>query len=95
MTSKEVFAQLKGFMADFTDAGQDWCDNNTIVSAGRARSYSKKIINGLRAFVDASISEEIILEREAARNEVVTPEVPAEPEVPTEPEVPVDPDPQA
>ena len=66
MTSKEMFAQIMGNVNEFEAVGQDWCDNDTVVSAARARSYSKKIISGLRAFVDMSLAEEIELARLAA-----------------------------
>ena len=66
MTSKEIFAQIMGNVNEFEAVGQDWCDNDTVVSAARARSYSKKIISGLRAFVDLSLAEEIELSRLAA-----------------------------
>lgn len=65
MTSKEVFAQILGYVNEFETNGQDWCDNDVVVSAAKARSYSKKIINGLRAFVDLTIAEEAEIERAA------------------------------
>lgn len=66
MTSKEVFAQILGNVNEFEINGQDWCDNDTLVSAAKARSYSKKIISGLRLFVDLSLAEETELARLAA-----------------------------
>ena len=65
MTSKEIFDQIMVNVNEFEINGQDWCDNGTVVSAAKARSYSKKLISGLRAFVDASLAEELEIERAA------------------------------
>jgi len=76
VTSKDVFAQLEDHIAEFRALGQDWCDNDTVVSAAKARSYGKKIINALRNFTDLTIVEEVNIKN--------TP-------VPTQPEVVVTP----
>ena len=81
MTSKEIFAQIMGNVNEFEAVGQDWCDNDTVVSAARARSYSKKIIASLRSFVDLSLAEGIELERLAALAAQTEPDPQPEPSV--------------
>lgn len=82
MTSKEVFAQILGYVNEFEVNGQDWCDNDTLVSAAKARNYSKKIIASLRSFVDLSLAEGLELERLAALAAQSEPQ----PEPPVEPQ---------
>ena len=85
MTSKEMFVQIMDNVKEFETVGQDWCANDTIVSAAKARSYSKKIIAGLRAFVDYSLAEETELVRLAAIAAAAATQVPPV-EPPVEPQ---------
>lgn len=55
--SKDAFDLLLGYFKEFEKEGTKWCTSLDIGGAARARGYAKKIVNDMRVFVDATITE--------------------------------------
>ncbi|MBV5347150.1 hypothetical protein JZU46_02890 [bacterium] len=64
-TSKEVFAEILDYAMEFESFGQDWCKTANVGAAGRARNYSKKLIEELRIFVKLTLDEEEAMSKAA------------------------------
>lgn len=86
-TSKEVFAEILNYAMEFESVGQEWCDKGSIGAAGKARSFSKKLMEELRTFVKLTIEEEVNMANVVATPVTTAPVVEVPKEVVKEPVV--------